>query len=97
LKPIELKFNYRDIFSGPLPDAYETLLWDIMRNDGTLFMREDQVEAAWKILMPVLEAWTKNEPVDFPNYAAGTWGPTSIEKLLEHKGHCWSLPDILKC
>ena len=97
LKPIELKFNYRDIFSGALPDAYETLLWDVMKNDGTLFMREDQVEAAWKILMPVLEAWANNDPVDFPNYAAGTWGPSSIEKLLEQKGHCWSLPDSLKC
>lgn len=97
LKPIELKFNYRDIFSGALPDAYETLLWDVMKNDGTLFMREDQVEAAWKILMPVLEAWAKNDPDDFPNYAVGTWGPSSIQKLLEQKGHCWSLPDMLKC
>ena len=93
LKPVELKFNYRDIFSGPLPDAYETLLSDVMRNDGTLFMREDQVEAAWKILMPVLDEWAKKVPDDFPNYAAGTWGPLCIQSLLEQEGHCWLLPD----
>ena len=93
LKPVDLKFNYHDFYSGPLPDAYETLLGDVMKNDGTQFMREDQVEAAWKVLMPVLEAWSKNKPKDFPNYAAGTWGPKNIQKLLEQKGHCWLCPE----
>ena len=93
LKPVELKFNYQDFYSGALPDAYETLLGDVMKNDGTQFMREDQVEAAWKILMPVLEAWPQKAPGDFPNYAAGTWGPASICKLLVQKGHCWLMPE----
>lgn len=93
LRPVELKFNYSDFYSGPLPDAYETLLGDVMRNDGTQFMREDQVEAAWKILMPVLESWSKNDPGDFPNYDAGTWGPESILELLEQKSHCWLCPE----
>ena len=94
LRPVELKFNYRDFYSGQLPDAYETLLGDVMRNDGTQFMREDQVEAAWRILMPVLESWAKNDPKDFPNYDAGTWGPErALHKLLEQKSHCWLCPE----
>ena len=56
-------------------------------------MREDQVEAAWKILMPVLEAWDKMTPGDFPNYKAGSCGPEEIQKLLVHKDHCWLLPN----
>jgi glucose-6-phosphate 1-dehydrogenase len=47
--------NYQESFAVPSPDAYESLLWDAMNNDPTLFMRADQVEAAWQLLMPVLE------------------------------------------
>ena len=50
-----MKFNYQEAFAVRSPDAYETLLWDVMKNDATLFMRADQVEAAWRLLMPVLE------------------------------------------
>jgi glucose-6-phosphate 1-dehydrogenase len=89
LKPVDMIFKYNDIFHGPLPDAYETLLSDIMKSDGTLFMRADQVETAWKILMPVLNAWENEVPKDFPNYVSGTWGPESVKNLLE-KGHCWT-------
>lgn len=89
LKNVDMKFNYRESFSGPFPDAYETLLWDVIQNDATLFMRSDQVEAAWRILMPVLEVWGEKKPEDFPNYSAGSWGPASSEKLFEQKGHCW--------
>ena len=87
-----MRFNYRESFSGPFPDAYETLLWDLMQNDATEFMRADQVEAAWQILTPVLEAWEIKKPTDFPNYAAGTWGPKSAEKLIAQQGHHWLLP-----
>ena len=57
LRPVDMRFNYRESFAAPSPDAYETLLWDVMKNDATLFMRADQVEAAWRLLMPVLEVW----------------------------------------
>lgn len=63
-----------------------------MKNDATLFMRADQVEAAWQLLMPVLEAWGTTEPSDFPSYAAGTWGPDSVQGLLEEQEHRWPLP-----
>jgi len=95
LRPVEMKFNYREAFDHGSPDAYETLLWDIMKNDATLFMRADQVEAAWRVLMPVLKVWAEAPPGDFPNYAAGTWGPEATQTLLVQQGHRWPLPTEL--
>jgi hypothetical protein len=51
-----------------------------------------QVDAAWRLLMPVLEAWKASPPSDFPNYAGGTWGPDATQGLLVHPGHSWPLP-----
>jgi glucose-6-phosphate 1-dehydrogenase len=89
LKPVEMRFGYQDSFAVPSPDAYETLLLDVMKKDPTLFMRADQVEAAWQVLMPVLTAWAKSNPSDFPNYAAGSWGPKAADDLLAREGHAW--------
>jgi len=94
LKPVAMRFNYEESFSVPVPEAYETLLWDVMNNDATLFMRSDQVNAAWKIIMPVLDFWKANKAVDFPNYSAGTWGPESPEGFF-NPGHMWSSPTEL--
>ena len=94
LRSVEMRFNYQDGFAARSPDAYETLLWDVMKNDATLFMRADQVEAAWRLLMPVLEVWAVAPPSDFPNYAAGTWGPEGTQGLLA-RGHSWPLPTEL--
>jgi glucose-6-phosphate 1-dehydrogenase len=91
LRPVDMRFSYRESFDAPSPDAYETLLWDLMKNDATLFMRADQVEAAWQWLMPVLEVWAESPPSDFSNYAAGTWGPEEAQGLLA-QGHSWPLP-----
>lgn len=92
LKPVEMKFNYRESFRGPFPEAYETLLWDLMINDATEFMRADQVEAAWQILAPVLEYWKENIQGDFPNYRAGSWGPETAGELPGLLGHSWPTP-----
>ena len=92
LRPVDMRFNYSESFRTPSPEAYETLLWDVIRNDATLFMRADQVEAAWRLLMPVLDVWKAMPPSDFPNYASGTWGPDSAQGLLAHQGHRWPLP-----
>ncbi|MBZ5537737.1 MAG: glucose-6-phosphate dehydrogenase [Acidobacteriia bacterium] len=94
LRTVDLRFNYRESFAAPSPNAYETLLWDVMKNDATLFMRADQVEAAWRLLMPVLDVWAVAPPSDFPNYAAGTWGPEDTQGLLAH-GHSWPEPTEL--
>jgi glucose-6-phosphate 1-dehydrogenase len=92
LRPVDMRFSYRESFAAPSPDAYETLLWDVMKSDATLFMRADQVEAAWQLLMPVLEAWETIPPGDFPNYAAGSWGPEAVQGLLAQQEHRWPPP-----
>jgi glucose-6-phosphate 1-dehydrogenase len=91
LRSVEMQFNYQDTFAVKSPDAYETLLWDIVKNDATLFMREDQIEAAWQLLMPAIQVWSESPPIDFPNYASGTWGPEAVQGLLA-EGHSWPLP-----
>ena len=94
LRLVQMRFNYRGNPPVPSPDAYEILLWDVMQGDATLFMRTDQVDAAWQLLMPVIEAWSKTAPGEFPNYAAGTSVPAAVELLLE-PGHRWPLPTEL--
>jgi glucose-6-phosphate 1-dehydrogenase len=66
LRPVEMRFAYKDAFAIPSLDAYETLVWDLMNVDATLFMRADQIEAAWLVLMPVLEAWQRQHRPIFP-------------------------------
>jgi glucose-6-phosphate 1-dehydrogenase len=92
LRPVEMDFNYRDAFRDRQPEAYETLLLDVMEADASLFMRADQVEAAWGIVMPILEAWEGAAPENFPNYAAGTWGPDAATQLLAQDGRHWHAP-----
>lgn len=89
LRQVDMRFSYREAFKIPSPPAYAALLWDVMVGDATLFMRNDQVEAAWAALMPVLEAWNTTPAEDFPNYAAGTDGPRSADTLLKRAGQEW--------
>ena len=96
LRPVDMRFSYQEAFQMDIPAAYETLLWDVMVGDATLFMRADQVEAAWKLLMPVLDVWAENPATDFPNYAAGSWGPESADLLLASDGHSWLTPTLAK-
>ncbi len=96
LRPVDMRFSYEETFRQASPDAYETLLWDAMRNDATLFIRADQVEAAWSLLTPVLEVWASVPPSDFPNYASGTWGPESAEVLIAQDGRTWLLPTAVR-
>jgi len=93
LGPVDMRFNYRDAFRTIPPEAYETLLLDVMLGDATLFMRADQVEAAWKVVMPVLNGWNAVSPEDFPNYRAGSWGPEGAQALLASDGRSWFLLD----
>ena len=93
LNPVDMVFNYKDEYNGDEPEAYETLLYDVMEGDATLFMRADQVEAAWKVVMPIIEVWQERKPMDFPNYAPDSWGPEDAEALIARDGHNWiSLP-----
>jgi glucose-6-phosphate 1-dehydrogenase len=92
LRTVNMDFSYRDTFKTRSPSAYETLLKEVMAGDASLFMRTDQVEAAWRLLTPVLESWAANPPNDFANYMAGTWGPESAEVLIACDGHSWFIP-----
>jgi len=74
---VQAHFSYQASFGSKGPVAYETLLLDSMRGDATLFTRRDEVEAEWRIITPIEEAWTHLSMPDFPNYAAGSEGPTS--------------------
>jgi glucose-6-phosphate 1-dehydrogenase len=89
LNPVDMVFSYAEAFDGKEPEAYETLLEDVISGNPTLFMRADQVEAAWKVIMPILEAWQNRPPVDFPNYAPDSWGPEDAEALIAKDGHFW--------
>jgi len=95
LRPVDMRFSYQGTFRKPSPDAYETLLWDVMINDATLFTRADQVIAAWSLLTPILEVWESCPPSDFPNYTAGTWGPEAAEVLIARDGRSWLQPTTL--
>ncbi len=92
LRPVDMRFSYSDAFEVASPSAYETLLHDVLQGDATLFMRSDQVEAAWALLQPVLDAWAQNPASDFPNYRAGSWGPEAAERLVASEGHAWLTP-----
>jgi glucose-6-phosphate 1-dehydrogenase len=94
LRPVDMRFSYKEAFQVETPAAYETLLWDVMVGDATLFMRADQVEAAWKLVMPILDVWAQNPAVDFPNYPAGSWGPESADLLVAGDGHNWLTPTL---
>jgi glucose-6-phosphate 1-dehydrogenase len=89
LSPVDMVFNYKDEYDGEEPEAYETLLYDVMEGDATLFMRADQVEAAWEVVMPILDVWKARKPTDFPNYSPGSWGPEDAEALIARDGHNW--------
>lgn len=89
LDPVDMKFHYEEAEGEHAPEAYETLLLDVMEGDATLFMRADQVEAAWKVIMPILETWENRKPQDFPNYTPDSWGPDEAEALLARDGHTW--------
>ena len=81
-----LQFDYKQAFGGELPEAYETLLRDVMIGDQTLFVTADFTETAWRLYDPLLAG--KREPAI---YTAGTWGPSEADQLLERNGHRWQL------
>ena len=88
-------FNYSQD-SKEQPEAYETLLLDAMEGNATQFLRADQVEASWKAVMPIIEAWGTRAPSSFPNYAPDSWGPEDSEALIARDGNTWITPSNKK-
>jgi glucose-6-phosphate 1-dehydrogenase len=91
LRPVNMDFQYGASFGKRSPEAYERLLLDAMVGDSTLFARGDMVELTWELTMPILEMWQR-PALNFPNYAAGTWGPSEADQLIERDGRRWRRP-----
>ncbi|PSL46709.1 glucose-6-phosphate 1-dehydrogenase [Chitinophaga niastensis] len=89
LKPVEMDFTYQESYTETIPEAYEALLLDVLHGDATLFMRADQVEAAWKVVMPIVDAWKKYPAKELHLYKAGTWGPTASNAILKPYAKEW--------
>ena len=86
---VHMDFCYQTAFGVGLPAAYETLLLDVMQGDATLFIRRDEVEAQWRLITPIEEAWAHQELPQSPNYAAGSEGPAEAGQMLARNGHRW--------
>jgi glucose-6-phosphate 1-dehydrogenase len=84
-----MEFRYADYFGSTPSTGYERLLYDCMTGDATLFQRADMVEASWGVVAPILDVWKALPPRNFPNYAAGTWGPKEADELLGRDGRQW--------
>ena len=89
LESVAMDFKYKDYFKQAPAVGYETLIYDCLIGDATLFQRADQVEAAWALVEPVLTGWANTPPRHFPNYAAGSEGPTAANDLLARDGRSW--------
>jgi glucose-6-phosphate 1-dehydrogenase len=88
-----LRFDYSKGFAVTPKTGYETLLYDVMKGDPTLFLRADQAEASWKVVQPLLDYWDQNPHQGLEHYHAGTdlWGPASAHALAERDGRKWLL------
>jgi glucose-6-phosphate 1-dehydrogenase len=94
LRHVPLDMTFADAFGGRNPDAYERLLTDVIRGNQTLFMRRDEVTAAWNWIDPILSTWRESPELPKP-YTAGTWGPTAAVALIERDGRTWYEGDAL--
>jgi glucose-6-phosphate 1-dehydrogenase len=91
IRSVNMDFLYMSSFLLDAPDAYERLIMDALLGDPTLFTRSDEVETAWALIDPVEAAWRESRP-PLQTYAAGTWGPTAADRMLEADGHEWHRP-----
>src|SRR5262249_34657723 len=89
LGTVRMAFEYADYFGSTPSTGYETLLYDCLEGDSTLFQRSDMVEASWRVVTPVLDVWSTLAPRNFPNYAAGTWGPKEADDLIQRDARPW--------
>jgi glucose-6-phosphate 1-dehydrogenase len=86
---VTMDFAYKTYFDMAPNTGYETLLYDCMIGDATLFQRADSIEAGWRVVQPILDAWANDPPKDFPNYVAGGNGPAAADELLARDGRAW--------
>lgn len=92
-RSVDMEFHYADSFGKTaIPDAYERLLLDTITGDASLFTRADEVETAWGLIDPIIEAWGTNDQ-SIASYLKGTWGPAEADELLATDGCSWSTWD----
>jgi glucose-6-phosphate 1-dehydrogenase len=89
LQKVNMRFDYKEAFETQRGTGYEVMIYSCMLGDATLFSRTDLVETAWRIAQPILDYWTASQADEFPNYAAGSWGPKAAFELLERDGRRW--------
>lgn len=90
--PVDMDFSYTEAFGETTAPAYETLLLDVMIGEMTLFTRSDEVEAAWKIIDPLLQHWESHPANPMPTYTSGSWGPAEADRLISLDGAVWRKP-----
>ncbi|HKO16697.1 MAG TPA: glucose-6-phosphate dehydrogenase [Gemmatimonadaceae bacterium] len=90
--PVDMDFTYDEVFGETSAPAYETLLLDVMIGEATLFTRSDEVEAAWRVIDPLIDYWDRHPPEQMPTYAAGTWGPREADELITSDRVRWREP-----
>jgi glucose-6-phosphate 1-dehydrogenase len=95
VRPVRMHFSYDAEFGAYTPEAYERLLLEAMTGDATLFIRRDEVEAAWQIVDAIRKAWDRKRLTNRELYAAGTWGPVAADDLLAQSGHAWHEPVVI--
>jgi glucose-6-phosphate 1-dehydrogenase len=89
IEGVDLKFNYSDSFNVAPSTGYETLIYDCMIGDATLFQRADNIEAGWRIVQPILDVWAADKTSPMPSYKAGSSGPDEADSLLRRDGRSW--------
>jgi glucose-6-phosphate 1-dehydrogenase len=90
--PVDMDFTYTEAFGETAAPAYETLLLDVMIGEMTLFTRSDEVDAAWRLIDPLLEYWEKHPANPMPTYPAGSWGPREADELIGRENGGWRSP-----
>jgi glucose-6-phosphate 1-dehydrogenase len=85
IRPVNMEFHYGTSFLSQSPEAYERLILDAMRGDATLFTRNDEIEALWGIIDPILTAWHEDTATTIPQYESGSAGPAEAQALLDQR------------
>lgn len=91
LGQVDMTFKYSDYFGIKLQTGYETILYDCIKGDHLLFPQAEMIETEWALVQPILDVWSALTPRDFPNYAAGSWGPEKADELIDKDGRRWLL------
>ena len=94
LSNVAMDFAYEDYFKTAPNTGYETLIYDCMIGDATLFQRADNIEAGWAVVQPILDLWANKQPSSFPIYTSGSDGPAAADELLARDGRAWRPLDL---